>query len=174
MSTPSGGRTLTLEEALRTIGLGLEGTDVRRAMLAIDEVGIVIQARGAFGTRRLSWSELAVEAQVNQEHRRPRRRAQGRVDAWALRRWSVLLRATGRLLDSRRLYVCNLEAQIAAVDPPQEATVRVLVDGRQVCDTAAVGEHLLRLRLHAEGSQHGTQRIRAMDSRPWWARWRNA
>src|SRR5947208_1094988 len=121
MSTPSCERTLTLEEALRTIGLGLEETDVRRALLTVDDMGMVIKAGGAFGTRALSWSELSLEASVHQEQRRRGRRTPGRVDPWALRRWSVLLRATGRLLDSRRLYVCELEAQVTADDPPQEA-----------------------------------------------------
>jgi hypothetical protein len=72
------------------------------------------------------------------------------------------------------LYACKVEAQVAAADPPQEAMVRVFVDGRQVCDTAAVGEHLLRLRLHAEGGQQPGQRMRRAASRPWWAWWRRA
>ncbi|HEY7059970.1 MAG TPA: hypothetical protein VII06_00715 [Chloroflexota bacterium] len=174
MPTQESGRTLTLEQALRTIGLGLEGTAERRATLTLDDGGILVKASAAYGTRRHTWSSLALDASILQEQRRHSRRSNARVDPWALRRWSVLLRATGRLLDSRRLYACDLEAQVAATDPPQEATVRVLVDGRQMCDTAAVGEHLLRLRLHAEGGQRGGPRTRAVEARPWWARWRNA
>src|SRR5690349_2873735 len=121
MPTDQSGRPLTLEQALRTIGLGLEGTAERRAILTLDDDGIVAQAGGAYGTRRHTWSSLAVDAGVLQEQRRRGRPASTRVDPWALRRWSVLLRATGRLLDARRLYVCELKAQVAATDPPQEA-----------------------------------------------------
>jgi hypothetical protein len=174
MSEPSIAPPLGLEEALRTLGLALEATDVRRVRLHVGGDGITAQAGGAYGTRTYGWSDLTVQSKILQEQRRSRQRSRQPVDPWALRRWSVLLRATGHLLDTRQLYVCEIQAQVAAAEPPQEASVGVFVAGRPVCDTAAVAEYLLRLRLQAAGAQDLGQGARKSASRPWWAWWRNA
>jgi hypothetical protein len=140
-------RPLTLQEALRTLGLALEVVNPRRVVLHIDLDGIRADVPGVYGTCFHSWDDLLIQRRswrAGRATKQPRRLIS---DPWSLRRWSVLLRAAGALLDQYRTTCCVLRASAVQADPPQDATVEVIADGRQIFDTFAVRQYILRRRL---------------------------
>src|SRR4051812_18851123 len=56
--------TVPLQDALRTIGYGLEASRVRRARLALNAGGIVVETTGAYAVRSYTWDDLAVQVRV--------------------------------------------------------------------------------------------------------------
>jgi len=158
---------LTLQEALRTVGLSLEAGRVPRATLVLSESGLSVQTQVDYGCRTLAWAEVAGLSRGQ----RAQRQATGQPPPWldplALTRWSVLLRTVGRLLDERQLVLCRVEAAPAPVAAPTACTVTVSVAGEPVFDERAVIECIERLRARrpirpAEPQPRG----------PWWAFWR--
>jgi hypothetical protein len=93
--------SLPLQDVLRTIGYGLEASRVRRARLQLNAVGIVVETTGAYAVRSYTWDDLAVQVRIQRGLRQPSAPA---TDPWTLTRWSVLLRATGLLLDAHVVF----------------------------------------------------------------------
>lgn len=159
---------LTLQEALRTVGLSLEAGRVPRATLVLDEAGISVQTQVDYGCRTFSWADIAGLSRSQ----RAQRQATGQPPPWldplALTRWSVVLRVVGRLLDDRQLAACRIEAAPAPVGAPDGCAVLVTVGEQPVFDQAAVVECLEHLRALRQGRGESPRQPRG----PWWAFWR--
>jgi hypothetical protein len=136
--------TLPLQDALRTIGYGLEASRVRRVRLQLTAAGIVVETTGAYAVRSYTWADLAVQVRVQRGLRQPGGPA---ADPWTLTRWSVLLRATGLLLDSHGIRVGEIEALVAPPDAPRACQLTVRVGEHVVLTAAAIHERLEWLRL---------------------------
>jgi hypothetical protein len=144
--------SLPLQDVLRTIGYGLEASRVRRARLQLNAVGIVVETTGAYAVRSYTWDDLAVQVRIQRGLRQPSAPA---TDPWTLTRWSVLLRATGLLLDAHGVRRGEIEAAVAPPDAPRACQLTVRVDDHVVFTAAAIHERLewLRLRHAADRSQ---------------------
>jgi hypothetical protein len=167
--TPPTLDSMSMQEALRTLGLSLEVAKVRRAEITIGVEGIEVDASGEYGHRIYAWSDLGSQSRAQQRHRRPQARPAPWMDPAALTRWSVFLRVVGQLLDSQEIRHCVIQAAVAPVDAPQDCRVEVNIGGRTVVDEEQVQLQLLRLRtryVDARASGPGSSR------RPWWAIWR--
>ncbi|HZS02589.1 MAG TPA: hypothetical protein VFE37_27995 [Chloroflexota bacterium] len=161
---------MSLQEALRTVGLGLDVGKVARVELTIDQAGIHVMTTSAYGVRSYAWEEIKTQSRAQQEHRRAQPRAAPWMDPAALTRWSVLLRVVGQLLDAQGVSNCVIDATVASPDAPESCRVQVTAEGRAVLDGEAVRLQLLRLRTrHVEAR---TQAPAAPAARPWWAFWR--
>jgi hypothetical protein len=161
---------VSLQEALRTVGLGLEVNKVSRVELTINLSGIQIATTSAYGVRNYTWQEIEAQSRSQQEHRRAQPRPAPWMDPAALTRWSVLLRVVGQLLDAQGVSDCVIDAGVASVDSPEGCRVQVTAEGRAVLDSEAVRLQLLRLR-----TRYIEARDRAPEGetgRPWWAFWR--
>ncbi len=138
-------RELSLDEALRTVGLRLDVEQARRARLTIDAAGIAVRVLGGERRYAYTWQEVADQARAQ---RRLRRGGSG-VSPWrdpkALTQWVVLLRLVGDLLDAQGVRECVVEATIATPAAPSEIELTVTTDGQEVLDGGAVQLHLLRL-----------------------------
>jgi hypothetical protein len=158
-----------MQEALRTLGLGLEVGKVRRTDIVVHAGGIEVDARGEYGHRIYDWNDLESQSRAQQRHRRPQARPAPWMDPAALTRWSVLLRVVGQLLDAQEIRECHIQAAVATPDSPQECRVEVVSGGKVVVDEEQVQLHLLRLR-----TRHVDRRSAEAsgDRRPWWAIWR--
>lgn len=143
----------TYQEGLRTVGLTLEASDVRRAALTVDRDGVRVQTTSAWGTRAFTWPDLAIQARALQAQRRPQRPTYG-ADPWALARWSVLLRGAGALLDGIRPVACELHVAISADGTPDGVVVRALAAGADLFSQPDIAEHLLRLRMRHDRSTY--------------------
>jgi hypothetical protein len=171
---PGGGdapSSLLLQEALRTLGLGLEVAKVPRAELAIDGQGIAVETTTVYGRRVYSWSDLESQARAQQGHRRAQPRAAPWMDPAALTRWSVLLRIVGQLLDAHGTRACIIRAAPAPADDPPAFAVEATADERVLVDTEDVRMQLLRLRAQVDTRQTAAAAA-ALPRRPWWAIWR--
>jgi hypothetical protein len=158
---------LSLQEALRTIGNGLEAHKVPRVQITIGSTGVHVEARGEYGSRTFSWADVASQSVAQQSQRRFERQRPPWLDPWAMTRWLVLLRITGLLLDAQGIRTCNIEASLGTT--PESGALGVLVDGREVLDRMAVGVELRRLRLRRGSSTVVADQLGAR--RPWWALW---
>ena len=167
-----GGET-GLQDALRTIGLGLEGHPVPHATLRVDAAGILVDAQGAYTQRSFLWEDLARQTRSLQAGRRPRRLMLPSMDPWALTRWSVLLRGIGVLLDLEGRSTCEIHAAVESAAPPRESQLRVYVNGQEVLGVEAVRESLLRLRLLRESAQPPDRGAMGRLPRLRWAFWRS-
>jgi hypothetical protein len=161
---------VSLQEALRTVGLGLEVAKVGRVVLTVNLAGIQVATTSAYGVRNYTWHELEAQSRSQQEHRRAQPRPAPWMDPAALTRWSVVLRVIGQLLDAQGVSDCVIDAAVASEDAPEGCRVQVTAEDRVVLDSEAVRLQLLRLR---------TKYIEARDrtpaessDRPWWAFWR--
>jgi hypothetical protein len=160
---------LSMQEAMRTIGLGPEVNKVTRVEIAIDSAGVTINTNSTYGVRKYSWQEIQAQSRAQQADRRARSRAALWMDPIALTRWSVLLRIVGQLLDQQGIGECVVEAAIASPDEPEAWRAQVIADDQVVLDSEAVRLQLLRLRTrHVEAREKGP--LPATD-RPWWAFW---
>jgi hypothetical protein len=179
MSAYAGSRSaweteLSLEETLRTVALALDASRTPRVRLTIEATGITLDAPATLGLRTYTWDALAREARCQQAQRAREARAVPWLDSWALTRWGVLLRLTGRLLDARGMRACRISAAVAPPAEPQTCELRVQVAEDTVLDADAVVAELQRLR-----GQHGIRRAGraaglaapAPPRQPWWARW---
>jgi hypothetical protein len=161
---------MSLQDALRTIGLGLEVNKVTRIELTIAPSGVTVGTTSTYGVRKYAWSELETQSRAQQGSRRTSTRAAPWLDPAALTRWSVLLRIVGQLLDQQGVGECMVEASIASPEEPEACRARVTADGRVVLDSEAVRLQLLRLRTkHIEARERAPAEPPA---RPWWAFWR--
>ncbi len=166
---PATAGPISLQEALRTLGLGLEVAQVRRADIVIGPAGIDVDTPGEYGHRTYDWSDLESQSRAQQRHRRPTPRPAPWMDPAALTRWSVLLRVIGQLLDAQAIRSCSMQVAIASGDDPQTCRVTVTADGRIVVDEEQVQLQLLRLRTrYVDARAAGS----AGPRRPWWAIWR--
>jgi hypothetical protein len=163
---------ISLQEAMRTVGLGLDVAKVSRIEMTIETLGVTIGTTTTYGVREYTWQEIETQSRAQQGHRRAQPRAAPWMEPAALTRWSVLLRILGQLLDQQGVGDCVVEASIASPDEPEACRVQVVADGRVVLDSEAMRLQLLRLR---------TKYIEAREkagpgagSRPWWAFWRKA
>ena len=153
---------LPRQDALRTIGYGLEASRVRRAWLVLNAAGILVEPTGAYAARSYTWDDLAVQVRVQRGLRQPGGPA---ADPWTLTRWSVLLRATGLLLDSHGVRACEIEATVAPSDAPRAPRLTVRASDHVIFTAAAIHERLdwLRQRHAADpaeaptpvGARHG-------------------
>jgi hypothetical protein len=160
-----------LEETLRTIGLSLEAAAPRRARLRLSDDGVLIEAPGSYGIRLHTWSDLRILSESWRGQRRPEPHRRLASDPWSLTRWSVLLRATGALLEGRRFIACQIEAGAAYADPAQDAYVLAVADNQQVVETLAVREWILRRRWQAGTARPDFGASDRAASRAWWTRW---
>ncbi len=165
-----GGAPVSLQEALRTVGLGLEVSRVSRVELTIETAGVMINTTTTYGVRKYSWQEIETQSRAQQGHRRPQPRAAPWVDAAALTRWSVLLRIVGQLLDQQGVGDCVVQASVAPSDDPEACRVQVVADDRIVLDGEAVRRQLRQLRTKYVEAR--AQVAPPPPSRPWWAFWR--
>jgi hypothetical protein len=159
---------LPLQEALRTIGNELEARCARQVQLTVDAAGVTVAARGEYdGHWDYGWADLAAQSRI-QLARRSGDQPSPWLDPWALTRWSVLLRATGLLLDNQGIQACTIEAAIGPT--PEAAMLRVLIEGQEVFRRTEVGVEIWRLRsqYRARAGAVGAAR----QQRPWWAPWR--
>ncbi|HZR98285.1 MAG TPA: hypothetical protein VFE37_06245 [Chloroflexota bacterium] len=136
--------SLPLQDALRTIGYGLEAARVRRARLKLTATGLVVETTGAYAVRSYGWDDVAVQVRVQRGLRQPGGPA---TDPWTLTRWSVLLRATGLLLDSHGIDIAEIEAAVAPPEAPRDCQLSVRVGDEVVLTAAAIHERLDWLRL---------------------------
>lgn len=60
---------VSLQEALRTVGLGREVNKVSRVELTINLSGIRIGTTSTYGVRNYTWHEIASQSRSQQEHR---------------------------------------------------------------------------------------------------------
>jgi hypothetical protein len=168
-SGPAATGLISLQEALRTLGLGLEVAKVLRAEIVIGNTGIDIDTPSEYGHRAYAWSDLDSQSRAQQRHRRSIPRSAPWMDPAALTRWSVLLRVIGQLLDAQGIRECTMQVSVASPDDPQECRVTVKTNGKVVVDNEQVQLQLLRLRTRYVDA-------RAADPpaarRPWWAVWR--
>ncbi len=166
---PPATNLISLQEALRTLGLGLEVAKVRRADIVVTSTGIDVDTPGEYGHRTYDWGDLGSQSRAQQRHRRPTPRAASWMDPAALTRWSVLLRVIGQLLDAQGIRECTMQVSVATPDDPQECRVTVRANGRVMVDNEQVQLQLLRLRTRYVDA-------RAVEPpparRPWWAIWR--
>ncbi len=132
------GAPLALQEALRTVGAGLEGTQTRHAELIVSSLGIAVTTRGAYGYLSWSpshrWSELANQSAARRRLRQREPSPARRQAALTLARWSVLLRAIGQQLDARGIRHCAIDATVALPGGQSECQVQVVVTGERVFD----------------------------------------
>lgn len=171
---PQGPRSvmpLPLQEALRTVGLALEVGRVPRVQIVVDAQGVTIETTTAFGVRRYTWQEIEVQSRAQQQHRRASGRPAPWMDPMAVTRWSVLLRLVGRLLDTRGVGECVIDAAPAPANAPEACRVQVRVGQRVIVDSEAVRLHLLRLRTR---QSEAAPQVAVASARPWWAFWRRA
>ncbi len=155
---------LSLREALRTIGHGLEARRARRLHLTVDDVGVTVEPPGVDGCRIYAWADLDRLSRAQLHSGRSHAGRPHGLAVWSLTRWSVLLRVAGQLLDSQGIRACRLEAAIG--DAPHTCEVRAAVDERVVLESLAVRLHWLRLRTRFDGA--GAELPRR--SPAWW-RW---
>jgi hypothetical protein len=159
---------LTLQEALRTVGLSLEAGRVPRATLVLDEAGISVQTQVDYGYRTFSWADIAGLSRSQRAQRQPAGQPPPWLDPLALTRWSVVLRVVGRLLDERQLAACRIEAAPAPPGAPDACAVVVTLGDQPVFDQAAVRECLDQLRALRRSRAEPPRQPRG----PWWAFWR--
>jgi hypothetical protein len=145
-AAPSQPPALLLQDALRTLGHGLETSTARRARFFVDESGIQVEARGGYGIRSYTWDDLLVQSHVMQSTRQPGDPQGTAPDPWTFTRWSVLLRVTGALLDLENVRACRIDASVQVDDPPQECRLRVVAGRRIVATTTVIQELLDALR----------------------------
>jgi hypothetical protein len=132
---------LSLQAALRTVGRGLDTDRAREVQLHISAAGILVEPPQGEKARSYSWPEIATQTTAQQQVRRSGERPLVAPDAWALTRWSVLLRVTGALLDERGIVACTIAAAVHASAPSRDGESRVLVAQQEVIDTDAVRQH---------------------------------
>ena len=161
---------LSLKEALRTLGLGLEVNKVSRVELTINLSGIQMAATSAYSVRNYTWHEIQAQSRAQQEHRRAQPRAAPWMDPAALTRWSVLLQVVRHLLDAQGVSECAIDAAVALPDSPEGCRVQATAEGRAVLDSEAVRLQLFRLRTKYIEVRDRAPELEA--SRPWWAFWR--
>ncbi|HEY7067063.1 MAG TPA: hypothetical protein VII06_36715 [Chloroflexota bacterium] len=160
------GFPLPLQDALRAIGYGLEASQVRRAHLLLDRAGITVETTGAYAVRTYSWDDLAVQVRVQQGLRHS---ANITADPWTLTRWSVLLRATGLLLDRQSIRAAAIDAAVAPPTSPRDCQLTVRMGERVVLTAEALHEQLEWLRLHHVAEQPPLPAAHAA----WWSRFRH-
>jgi hypothetical protein len=108
---------VSLQEALRTVGLGLEVNKVSHVELTITLSGIQLGTTSTYGVRNYTWHEIHSQSRSQQEHRRVQSRPAPWLDPAALTRWSVLLRVVGQLLDAQGVSDCVIDAAVATAGP---------------------------------------------------------
>jgi hypothetical protein len=170
---PRGGRSagpVSLQAALRTVGLGLEVSQVGRVEITITMSGLQIVTTTGYGVRHYSWQEIDAQSRSQQEHRRAQPRSAPWMDPTALTRWSVLLRVIGQLLDAQGVADCVIDAAVAPPEAPENCRVQVIAEGQVVLDSEAVRLQLLRLRTTYIDARERTPQPVAQH--PWWAFWR--
>ncbi len=160
-------RSLPLQDALRTIGYGLEASRVRRARLQLSAAGVVVETTGAYAVRSYSWDDLVVQVRVQRGLRQPGGPA---ADPWTLTRWSVLLRATGLLLDAQSVRQAEIEAAVAPSDAPRACQLTVRVGEQVVLTAAAIHERLEWLRLR-HAADRAEPAVPAAPRPAWRLRW---
>jgi hypothetical protein len=158
---------LSHAEAFRTLGLSLEVGGVRQIQLTVDPVGLVVRAAGAYGRREYRWSELDRQSRAQQAFRGARPAPE--ADLATPTRWSVLLRVVGRLLDTRQIRYCVVDATLPESDGLADCQVQVWVADRVVLNADAVRGYLCWLQARRIDVQ---QAATLPPSRPWWAVWR--
>ena len=136
--------SLTLAEALRSIGFLIELDEVGRAQVMVGPDGISVDTTFAAGTRAYSWRDVA-NASEAQRRLRGQPAPPGRSrDPGLLTRWPVLLRLIGELLDARGVRECVIQVAIAAPDAPQNIEMLVTNAGQEILLPEDVRLHLLR------------------------------
>jgi hypothetical protein len=165
---PAAISSLTLQEALRSLGRALEAQGPQHVYLTVDAIGITVETPPSDRYRIYPWADLARLSRAQLHYGRSRRTRPIGLKAWSLTRWAVLLRVTGQLLDAQGIRHCRVEATLA--DASHECEVRVTVDGRVVLESLAVQLHWLRLRTRFDGRDVAAP----TNHRPWWLWWRQA
>jgi hypothetical protein len=161
--------SIALQEALRTLGLGLELAMVRQAEIIIAADGIEVDVKGEYGRRTYAWEDLESQSHAQRRHRRPQPRPAPWMDPTALTRWSVLLRVIGQLLDAQQIRQAAMRVAVATPEAPDDCRVQVTAGDKVVVDEEQVRLHLLRLRTRRPAARSTDSTARG---RPWWAIWR--
>jgi hypothetical protein len=161
---------LPLEEALRTLGFGLERYEVLRlAQFTIDSTGILVDAASPYIHMLHIWNALIVESASQRQARQTMPLPAPDADLLALTRWSVLLRLVGVLLDTDRVRRCQLQVQVARLETPTTCDVQLQTDERVRPLNDDIQQLLLRRR-----AQYARCRANERDGlaprRRWWSR----
>jgi hypothetical protein len=158
-----------MQEALRTLGLGLEVQKVRRVEIQATPRGFELDAQGEYGHHHYDWSDIESQSRAQQKHRRSQQGPAPWMDPVALTRWSVLLRVVGQLLDAQEIHDYEIHATVATPAAPQDFALDVQVNGRSILDEEQVQFQLLQLRTCYV--DHRAVAPRPSARRPWWATW---
>jgi hypothetical protein len=134
---------VTIQEALRCLGLLLDESHATWVWLTVEPAGIRLVEEDRSGPELFSWDNLVAQQQI-WRWRRGRVRA---ADPTDLTRWEVLLRVIGRLLDELDVTHCDIHAVTASVDPPRSCHAEASSGGRRLVSTEDV--------LNALRSGHG-------------------
>jgi hypothetical protein len=161
--------SIFLQEALRTLGLGLEVAKVPRAAIVLGADGIEVDVKGEYGRRTYTWADLESQSQSQQRHRRSQPRSAPWMDPTALTRWSVLLRVIGQLLDAQQIRQAEMRLAVATQEAPDHCRVQVTAGDKVVVDEEQVRLHLLRLRTRRADARSSAS---TAPGRPWCAIWR--
>jgi hypothetical protein len=162
--------SLTLAEALRSIGYLIELDEVRRAQVMVASGGISVDTTFEAGTRAYTWDDVASASEAQRRLRgQPLPPGRSR-DPGLLTRWPVLLRLIGELLDARGVRDCVIQVAIAAADAPQAIEMLVTTEGRVVLVPEDVTLHLLRQGARPRGPDE--KEARSLGRTPAWQFWR--
>jgi hypothetical protein len=93
----------TLEQALRTLGVQLDGLDVPDACFTIAPDGITVETENPDARQHYPWVALGEQAAALKQQRQDAPVPRPELDRGALTRWSILLRLVGTVLDSERV-----------------------------------------------------------------------
>jgi hypothetical protein len=156
---------LSMQETLRTIGNELEARQAQQVQIVIEAGGVAVASRGEHDAYwHYTWADVAAQLRVQIARRTAQPQPLPWRDPWALTRWSVLLRVTGQLLDTRGIDVCTVEGALGAT--PEAVVLRVLIRGEEVFRRTEVSVQLWRLRSQPRSGVPAA----APPERPWWRR----
>jgi DNA-binding transcriptional MerR regulator len=162
---------LSLEEALRTLGVSLDRYEVvRRAQFTINTRGILVDTTTPHIHMLHTWNALLVESASQRQARQAAPQPAPDADLLALSRWSVLLRLVGVLLDADRVRQCTLQIQLARPETPTTYEVQ-LQTGEQVRElNEDIQQLLLRRRAQYARRSRADERGVSAPRRRWWSR----
>jgi hypothetical protein len=161
----------TLEQALRTLGVQLDGLDVPDACFTIAPDGITVETENPDARQHYPWVALGEQAAALKQQRQDAPVPRPELDRGALTRWSILLRLVGTVLDSERVQTGQLGVVVGTEEDPTRCRVDWVADGK----TRSLREDVMFVLLRRR-AQHRSSEIVAAEAEPpeppwWWRRW---
>jgi hypothetical protein len=161
----------TLEQALRTLGVQLDGLDVPDACFTIAPDGITVETENPDARQHYPWVALGEQAAALKQQRQDAPVPRPELDRGALTRWSILLRLVGTVLDSERVQTGQLGVVVGTEADPTQCRVDWVAEGK----TRSLREDVMFVLLRRRAQHRSSEIVAAAPEPPeppwWWRRW---